>query len=356
MFFADSKNLDTLAGFMRKAEAAYVDDKIHNDRLTISREIISYMHSSPNDWDERCSFNIKHIGNQYLSSLKEFNPKINEHIDYIYGMTYRFLCEFDFLVGPGKELDMELRSLKTKIQNDSAEIDDHMRSQIIYASYVMPANIAKEFINDANIGIFRGFAETKKEAETLKEKWDIELKSKKDDTEALKNKLEEYKVGFNFVGLYQGFSDLADKKRKESLWLLMALIGMGILTLTPILIEVWLSITGFYSGAEAATTRWINLIPILSTEVILIYFFRVILVNHRAAKAQIMQIELRKTLCQFIQSYASYSVDIKKQDPNALEKFESLIFSGIVADPEKLPSTFDGLEQIGNLIKSIKKD
>ena len=45
---------------------------------------------------------------------------------------------------------------------------------------------------------------------------------------------------------------------------------------------------------------------------------------------------------------------MKKQDSSALEKFESLIFSGVVSDPEKLPSTFDGVEQIGNLIKSIK--
>ena len=96
------------------------------------------------------------------------------------------------------------------------------------------------------------------------------------------------------------------------------------------------------------------LVPIISIEVILIYFFRVILLNHRSVKAQSMQIELRQTLCQFIQSYTSYSTDMKKQDAAALEKFESLIFSGVLSDPEKLPSTFDGVEQIGNLIKSVK--
>lgn len=67
-----------------------------------------------------------------------------------------------------------------------------------------------------------------------------------------------------------------------------------------------------------------------------------------------MQIELRQTLCQFIQSYAGYSSEIKKQDAGALEKFESIIFSGVLSDPEKLPSTYDGMGQIGNLIKSIK--
>jgi len=45
---------------------------------------------------------------------------------------------------------------------------------------------------------------------------------------------------------------------------------------------------------------------------------------------------------------------MKMQDSSALEKFESLIFSGVFSNPEKLPSTFDGVEQIGSLIKSVK--
>ena len=63
------------------------------------------------------------------------------HIDHIYSVAYRFLCEFYFLVGAGKELSRELSSLKNKIQHDMNEIDDDVRSQITYASYVMPANI-----------------------------------------------------------------------------------------------------------------------------------------------------------------------------------------------------------------------
>ncbi|HDR1868661.1 TPA: hypothetical protein SIC62_000746 [Pasteurella multocida] len=67
-----------------------------------------------------------------------------------------------------------------------------------------------------------------------------------------------------------------------------------------------------------------------------------------------MQLELRKTLCQFIQSYADYAKEIKEKDRSSLEKFENLIFSSILSDSEKVPSTFDGLEQLANLIKNIK--
>jgi hypothetical protein len=59
-------------------------------------------------------------------------------------------------------------------------------------------------------------------------------------------------------------------------------------------------------------------------------------------------------LCQFIQNYAEYSKEIKTKDKSALEKFENLIFSGIVSDEQNLPSTFDGIEQLSKLADAIK--
>lgn len=354
MFFGNEENAKVLARFLRKAEAAHIEDESRLSRLSISREIIGHIYKSPDGWDDRCSFNIKHIGDQFLQWLRDFDSAKPRDIDHIYSMAYRFLCEFDFLVGAGKELSMELRSIKNKIQNDTGEMEDNVRSQIIYASYVMPANIAKDFINDANIGVFKDFEAKKIEAENLKKQWDEEIKSKKITTEELKDKLEKYKIGFNFVGLYQGFSELAEKKEKEAFWLFLSLIGMGLLILAPLTVEIIFAVTGLIDAKTLGLDHLIILLPLISIEIILIYFFRVVLLNHRSVKAQIMQIELRQTLCQFIQSYAGYSSEIKKQDAGALEKFESLIFSSVLSDPEKLPSTFDGLGQIGRLIKSIK--
>ena len=149
MFFESEENAKVLASFLRKAEAAHIDDESRENRLSILREIIGHIYKSPSDWDERCAFNIKNIGGQFLQWLRDFDPTKLTHIDSIYTMSYRFLCEFDFLVGPGMELSMELQSIKRNIEDDSAEVDGDLRSQIIYASYVMPANIAKSFINDS---------------------------------------------------------------------------------------------------------------------------------------------------------------------------------------------------------------
>lgn len=354
MFFGDENNAQVLGKFLRKAEAAHIEDEARAKRLSISREIVGYIYKSPEGWDERCPFNIKHIGNQFLQWLRDFDPTKNDHIDHIYCIAYRFLCEFDFLVGPGKELGMELRRIKSQIESDVAEMDENVRSQIIYASYVMPANIAKEFINDSNIASFREFEAKKSEAEKLKKQWDEEINVKKAETDAIKVKLSEYKTGFNFVGLYKGFEKLGEQKESEASKLFWSLIVMGIVIILPLIIEIIIAMNGIYQSNPLKLDHLVVVIPLISIEIILIYYFRVILHNFNSVKAQKMQIELRQTLCQFIQSYAEYSEKIKKQDKTALEKFENLIFSGILADPEKLPSTFDGIDQLGNLVKSLK--
>jgi hypothetical protein len=45
---------------------------------------------------------------------------------------------------------------------------------------------------------------------------------------------------------------------------------------------------------------------------------------------------------------------MKKKDAGSLDKFESIVFSGIVTEDGSLPSTFDGMDQIGKLIKAAK--
>lgn len=358
MFFGTENNTAALGSFLQRSRAIHVSDETRSVRLALARQVIAYIYKSPKDWDERCSFNIKYIGNQFINQIESFNQDDSEDIDDLYSMTYRFLCEFDFLIGAGRELSMEMRSIRNKMENDTAEMSTSVKSQMIYASYAMPASITKELINDENFTAFKSFELKKTEAEKLKTEWDREIEQKKTATEELKNKLEEYKIGFNFVGLYKGFSDLSAKKAKESLWLFWSLLAMGSAIILPLLIEIIILTTSLttrsYEEEALAFEHLIILIPLISMQIILIYFFRVILNNYRSVKAQIMQLELRQTLCQFIQSYAGYSMEIKKQDSNALEKFESLIFSGILSDPEKLPSTFDGLEHIGNLIKSVK--
>lgn len=74
----------------------------------------------------------------------------------------------------------------------------------------------------------------------------------------------------------------------------------------------------------------------------------------RSIQSQLLQLDLRMTLCRFIQSYADYAVDLKKKHPDGFEKFESLIFSPLVSSDDKVPNTFDGLDQLSSVVNIVK--
>ena len=354
MFFTNENNNRIINKFMHKTESISLDSDVINNRIKLSRVILGSIISHPEDWDNKCQFNIKNVGEQLLKWLVEFEVTKPQTIDHIYVILYRFLCEFDFFIGERMELGIDLRSVRDSIQSDSNDMNNNLASQIIYASYTMPANITKDILSNPNVNSFKDFAAKAVEAKKLKEDWDKEISDKQTEVSALKEKLETYKTGFNFVGLYQGFNELSKQKKSEAFWSFISLMVMAVLIIAPLLTEFVLTAIKINSGDIVEINHLFILIPLFSIEIILIYFFRVILLNHRSIKAQLMQLELRQTLCQFIQSYTEYSVKIKKSDASALEKFENMIFSGVVSNSEKLPSTFDGVEQISKILKSIK--
>jgi hypothetical protein len=169
---------------------------------------------------------------------------------------------------------------------------------------------------------------------------------------SLKNTLEAQKTEFNFVGLNQGFENVRNKKLDELkpvnrfsnflIFLILTLpIGLSIRFAVP-----------HVGGLEA---HLLATAPVFGLELLALYFYRVNLQHMRSIKAQIVQLELRQALCQFIQSYAEYSKKIKDENGAALDKFENLIFSGLAVNENQVPTTFDGLETLTNLIKSFKK-
>ncbi|MDH3002025.1 hypothetical protein A1D28_01790 [Pasteurella multocida] len=186
-----------------------------------------------------------------------------------------------------------------------------------------------------------------------KEELDKFINEKENTVRQLANILEEQKTAFNFVGLSKGFEDLLQKKNCSKCWTFRFLILTGMaLLITPLGYVYSL----FHLPDLAQNTElWKQVIPFVGLEVIFLYFFRVILNHYNSIQTQIMQLELRQSLCQFIQNYADYAKEIKEKDSASLEKFENLIFSSILSSPDKVPSTFDGLDQLANIVKEMRK-
>lgn len=157
-----------------------------------------------------------------------------------------------------------------------------------------------------------------------------------------------------FVELNEAFSSLIREKKKELkviYWVLASFAALSICT--PILIY-WLLNTNQYPLEINTSATYLHFAPLFAVELILIYFFRIALGRFNGVKAQLLQIGLRQTLCQFIEKYVDFNEKNKEKASGALEKLELLLFSNIMPTEDKVPSVLDGLESIANLIKNKK--
>lgn len=307
-------------------------------------------------FDEHCQGNIEWLGDRFIGQLISFmgggQQEQNQTLIDIFTTSYRFVCELEFSQ-PG-ELSFDLKTFKQFAHDNLESFQGTSRQQIIYASYTMPANLTKKIIQHSSLSAFKDFTETANTAKILKEEWDKEIANKKEETDGLMDAIQRLQTKYNFVGLVKGFEILTAKKKTEASRAFIALLALGVIMVIPVCIQLGFVLNNVESIDSHRTTLVYSLPPLLALELILLYFFRVVLSNFRNSQAQLLQLELRVSLCQFIQSYAEYSAKIKKADKSALERFEAIVFSSVAADAEKMPATFDGLEQLANLISSIR--
>ncbi|HEF8785509.1 TPA: hypothetical protein QH450_002434, partial [Providencia alcalifaciens] len=164
----------------------------------------------------------------------------------------------------------------------------------------------------------------------------------------LKNYLENIGVKYNFAGLTKGYSDFYKAKSKERWISLLVLMLLAFLSLAPLSFKLINE-----SATKISDVNVIHYLGFTTLTIIVLYFFRVSLLNYNSIKAELTQIKLRMNLCMFIDNYSDFSKS--KGNREALEKFENIIFSNIQPNENNIPSTFDGLEQLASVIESITK-
>jgi len=207
------------------------------------------------------------------------------------------------------------------------------------------------------------------------------------------NKAGNLRSKLNFLILSGAFTDFIEAKEKNVKYLLRCLMGLGVLLLiiplyafgkyqTPKAryanVAAVSSPQGQYSTTQkskslngpksesiavknslpANTLNWpdivnrlLDYLPLAVAELFLLFYFRIILTNYNSANAQLLQLKMRQSVCQFIEDYTKFKKD-KKADE--LEKFESLIFSNLMPSAEQIPSTFEGLDHLGKILGEFK--
>lgn len=349
-------------------------------RIDVIIPILSKIKSSEEDWSQKCRYLYTKFKDDLLKELEYLNntnqeSDISDLIENIYCRCAYLLREYILYMESHDSYEYRFGMDKLSITHNNILNDNY--------DFIDPNNLKRlENIKNKQLDIwilgyyfygksFKSFEryedlvkkseqyyeQTQAQINNQKKKLSQFINEKEKKVNQLAQQLEDQKTAFNFVGLSQGFENLLKQKRLAK-WITLFL--MFVVCLMLIIFPLLFIGARFLNWLEGFNVKWNeigweHMLPILGLEFILIYFFRVILNHYNSIQTQIMQLELRQSLCQFIQSYADYAKEIKEKDGSSLEKFENLIFSSILSTPDKVPSTFDGLDQLANFVKEIKK-
>ncbi|MFR4114496.1 MAG: hypothetical protein ACLT2E_05530 [Alphaproteobacteria bacterium] len=163
--------------------------------------------------------------------------------------------------------------------------------------------------------------------------------------EALADFIKTQQSNLNFVGLGKAFKQITKEKNtvknkieKYLIYFFIALLGI------PFLVGLLIYFT--------KSPNYYLCIPATTIELLILYAFRLFYQQYLFVKSELLQVNLRHSLCAFIESYMEFKKDNKD---NTVDLFEQLIFSNIISDEKKVPATVDGLESIAELIRCVKK-
>jgi len=269
-------------------------------------------------------------------------------------------------------------------------VDSEIKGYLNFALFELPNELIKRSFSESEEKI-RELTLLSKNLEKSSEKinsWDATLQERETKVEELRTTLIKYETAFNFVGLYNGFQKMHKAKLWQKLFTQVSLTLFGLSIISLIAIEFYFlnkpylqeMSTSAPTASNTASPAKPNLpqptplqanttpidqppktaqivaivIPSFTLLFILLYFFRITLGTLNSVRSQLLQLDLRMTLCQFIQSYSESSKELKEKNKEGFEKFESIIFSSIVASDDKVPSTFDGVEQITKAFNILK--
>lgn len=214
------------------------------------------------------------------------------------------------------------------------------------------------------------------------------------------NVLKKLQGDLGFLTLGKAFTDFIDEKRSERGWLLCWLFVIGVIVVgVPAGVATWeiaheknmpVTVTalqaavkndsaaankdgteavsketksGAIAGGEVLTGarvgaedrggfwRLLYLLPISAIELILVFYFRVVLGQFHSINAQLLQLRMRLAVCRFLESYGEFR---EKNKALPFEKFEALVFSNLMPNADQVPSTFDGLDGLAKIFESVR--
>lgn len=368
--------------------------------------MLSAFIKEPAFWDEYCSVGISDIGDSFLTRLNKIDNGVSDggnKVEALYISSFRLF--YEGYLASGIELPPDYHHVIRLAKDETSKFSENAREFINYIMGELSIHLIRTLISSPEVKLIKEISGTVSSAKSLTQEWNDKLAEKIEKANNLKQSIEGYTDAFNFVGLHQGFDQLHKRKVEEKNRLIGLMFFLAILTISPFaakMCDIYFPSTPVTTSLEgnkkhqptkeekqdtstkeektplkqedkeapadnkekgeasskkddsSISNKLFDLLPIISFAAILLYFFRVLLFNYKSVCAQVLQIELRMTLCRFIQHYSEHAAEIKKNSGVTLDRFESVIFSGLVNNDSDLPATFDGVEQLASLFKTMK--
>lgn len=317
-------------------------------------EVFNFIASNASEFDQHCQLSLETTSGGMEGRLRRLESSTTHaDLDILVALTYRFVMEFN--ISTPYELPTSLVEFTQMVRRDVLNFEPSTQDLVNFATSSLPVAILKRVLNSEKFGSLRNVSSVSDQIEQTIEQWEERLEKHESTATRLNDALARYSQAFNFVGLQDGFKDLSDNVKSELFLSQVGIFVFGTLVLVPASLNIWLISTG---GMDLSIISSQALIVAgtgsITITLLFLYFFRITLRKADSCRAQLLQLGLRMSLCRFIQSYADYSTEIRKNNPAALEKFEALIFSGLVESADRLPTTFDGIDQLTSIIKAVK--
>lgn len=314
-------------------------------KISAIQRYLEAISNDPGKYDSQATLNIEWRGDELVGILKSRKTD-NESIDDLFEILSRIARETTlkspYMPKEPEKLFLDYYAFGSQSLNDKEKAN----SDFIWAS--MPKHIAMEQMGS--------ISQKQRDIEEKISGWNRTLETLEAQVLTHEANLKKQNEHYNFVGLSKAFSEMFAQKVAESRIALLSTVAIGLLSIAPLTLPLFSAgrsiISTLFTG-EVDAPAIAQMLSILTLEIILIYFFRVALHNWQSLRAQALQLELRKSLCAFIEGYAKFARDNEKSSQN-LSKFESLIFSGLISEPGQLPSTFDGFDAMARLLKEVR--
>jgi hypothetical protein len=315
------------------------------DKISFCLLVLDIMNKYYDSWQEICPYNHEMIGKDFYNALTIINDDKIFFVNDFFIYCLRFAIEISFYKERFNEIDSDVEEIQSKIRKINLPNTDDF-SYVISDAFKI--DILNFYIGKQDSQAFLNYKEHLEKARESFEELLREINNAEEEASRIAKILEEQKITGTFVELEKGFSLMLDRVKKAKNWTFGWLLAISAIIIAIPTVRI------FYPMTISDASIWEKLVPLIGVELILIYFFRVTLKHYYSLQTQIMQLDFRYSLCQFIGAYSEYSRKIKAANGSALDKFESLIFSNLLSESDNIPSTFDGLDNLASLINNMR--